>query len=116
MGQIKNIKLHIVTDIKCLIKIPRMTKLMQWLLVACIYGSLYCAVLGDVLPVQLTHNARMGVVISPVILVILFGVYSVVTILYRVATFNDCEDAAAELKEQIRMAKEDLTSKGMKFD
>jgi len=93
-----------------------MTKLMQWLLVLMVYGSLYCAVLGDVIHLDLTQNTRLGVAVSPIILIILFGVYSVVTILYRVATFNDCEDAAAELKEQIKMARDDLTAKGMKFD
>jgi dolichyl-phosphate mannosyltransferase polypeptide 3 len=34
----------------------------------------------------------------------------------RVATFNDCEEAAAELQQQISEAREDLRSKGFKFD
>lgn len=93
-----------------------MTKLMQWLLVLCLYGSLYCAALAEVFPVKLTEKTRFGVLVSPIILVILFGVYSVVTILYRVATFNDCEEAAAELREEIKVAKAELSSKGIKFD
>ena len=43
-------------------------------------------------------------------------VYSVVVILYRVATFNDCNEAAIELKQQIEEARKDLKSKGFKFD
>ncbi len=35
---------------------------------------------------------------------------------FRVATFNDCEEAAAELQKQISEAREDLRSKGFKFD
>ena len=34
----------------------------------------------------------------------------------RVATFNDCEEAVAELQKQITEAREDLRSKGFKFD
>ena len=74
---------------------------------------------------------------SPVILVLLFGLFSVVTIIYRwqnglsfysierhptnvfacrVATFNDCEDAAKELQKQIGEAREDLRNKGFNFE
>ena len=35
---------------------------------------------------------------------------------FRVATFNDCEDAAAELQAQIKEAREDLRSKGFNFE
>ena len=34
----------------------------------------------------------------------------------RVVTFNDCEEAVAELQKQITEAREDLRSKGFKFD
>lgn len=37
------------------------------------------------------------------------------TIHFRVATFNDCEEAAAELQKQITEAREDLRDKGFKF-
>ena len=35
---------------------------------------------------------------------------------FRVATFNDCEDAAKELQRQIGEAREDLRSKGFNFE
>ena len=53
------------------------------------------------------------VLFSPVLLVILFGVYSLVTLIYRVATFNDCEAAAKELQEEIAEAKKELKAKGV---
>ena len=34
----------------------------------------------------------------------------------RVATFNDCEDAAKELQLQISETREDLRSKGFNFE
>ena len=34
----------------------------------------------------------------------------------RVATFNDCEEAAKELQEQISEAREDLRKKGFNFE
>lgn len=40
-------------------------------------------------------------------------VYSVTVVLYRTLTFNNCEEAAKELLEQIKEAKKDLRSKGM---
>jgi hypothetical protein len=49
-------------------------------------------------------------------MVVLFGLYSVVTIVYRDATFNDCEEASKELQRQIGEAREDLRSKGFSFE
>ncbi|MCJ8749759.1 hypothetical protein PDJAM_G00179970 [Pangasius djambal] len=51
----------------------------------------------------------------PVYLLVVFGCYSLATVGYRVATFNDCEDAARELRAQIQEAKEDLKKKGLKM-
>ncbi|XP_066910366.1 dolichol-phosphate mannosyltransferase subunit 3-like [Clytia hemisphaerica] len=93
-----------------------MTKLMQWLFLLSIYGIFYVTALTETLPLSLTENGKFVVAISPIILVGLFGIYSVFVILYRVATFNDCEKAAEELKKQIVEAKKDLSSKGLKFD
>jgi dolichyl-phosphate mannosyltransferase polypeptide 3 len=36
-------------------------------------------------------------------------------IAYRVYSFNDCTEAAAELKQQIAEARADLKKKGLKF-
>ena len=36
--------------------------------------------------------------------------------MFRVATFNDCEDTSKELQRQIGEAREDLRSKGFNID
>jgi dolichyl-phosphate mannosyltransferase polypeptide 3 len=46
----------------------------------------------------------------------LFQVISVSIIAWRVYTFNDCEEAAKELKQEIADAKADLIKKGFKLD
>ena len=51
----------------------------------------------------------------PVGAVLIFGIVCLFVIVYRVTTFNDCEEAAEELQKQIQEAKEDLKSKGLKF-
>ena len=35
---------------------------------------------------------------------------------FRVATFNDCDEAADEVMGQIKEAREDLRTKGFKFE
>lgn len=45
----------------------------------------------------------------------LLQLYAVITVLYRVFTFNDCPEAAAEIQKQIDEAKADLSAKGFKF-
>ena len=42
--------------------------------------------------------------------------YTYQLLCFRVATFNDCEDAAKELQKQIGEAREDLRSKGFNFE
>ena len=43
-------------------------------------------------------------------------ILQLVNVMIRVATFNDCEDAAKELQLQISEAREDLRSKGFNFE
>ncbi|XP_057313396.1 dolichol-phosphate mannosyltransferase subunit 3-like [Hydractinia symbiolongicarpus] len=94
-----------------------MTKLMQWVTITLLYGCFYfTALFSDTFSPFHSKEFRMVIMLSPVILIGLFGVYSVITIAYRVATFNDCTEAAEELREEILEAKKDLTSKGMKFE
>lgn len=52
----------------------------------------------------------------PIYALIVFGCYSLATIGYRVATFNDCVEASESLKQEINDARQDLSKKGFKFD
>ena len=106
---------------------------MEWLSLAAVVGLVWAGAYTDTLLPQY----KTQLLWSPVILVLLFGLFSVVTIIYRwqnglsfysierhptnvfacrVATFNDCEDAAKELQKQIGEAREDLRNKGFNFE
>lgn len=52
----------------------------------------------------------------PVLLIFAFGFASIGIIVYRTLTFNDCPEAAEELKKQVSEARRDLEAKGMKFE
>ena len=97
-----------------------MTKLMEWVTVGVLGLILWISAYSGV---ALLSNFRTEILWSPVVLVFILGVYSVLTIAYRcsnhylsylsclplgcsrVATFNDCEDAAKELQRQIGEAR-----------
>ena len=56
------------------------------------------------------------IIAAPFVIVAIIGVIVLAILLNRIATFNDCPEAAAELRKQIKQAKEDLSEKGIKFD
>ncbi|XP_019618462.1 PREDICTED: dolichol-phosphate mannosyltransferase subunit 3-like [Branchiostoma belcheri] len=92
-----------------------MTKLLQWLLgVGLLLGTWACLV-WDLVPAQLTPQWKEVVWVAPMYLLMSFACYSLATIGYRVATFNDCEDAAKELQQEIEEARRDLAKKGLKL-
>ena len=41
--------------------------------------------------------------------------YSLISVGYQLMTFNDCKEAADEIKQEIQTARRDLASKGFKF-
>ncbi|KAJ8354816.1 hypothetical protein SKAU_G00223830 [Synaphobranchus kaupii] len=92
-----------------------MTKLLEWLLGSAMVGITWGLLTFDVLDLQLPQAYREVVWPMPVYLLMVFGCYSLATVGYRVATFNDCEDAAKELQAQIIEARADLEKKGLKF-
>ena len=105
-----------------------MTKLLEWLSVAVVMGIVWVGAYTD----KLLPQYKGEILWSPVVFVLLFGLFSVLTIAYRlvikclccnfihlpfrVATFNDCEEASKELQRQIGEAREDLRSKGFNFE
>merc|ERR1712243_349677 len=76
----------------------KMTKLLEFLTLVASISSLWLAVYLEAVD---TCCYRSSILLSPLLLVITFGLYSVCVIAYRVATFNDCEEAALELQKQI---------------
>lgn len=92
-----------------------MTKLLQWLLGASVFGVAWGLVVLDLMNLRLPRAYREVAWPMPVYLLVVFGCYSLATVGYRVATFNDCQEAAKELQAQIHEAKLDLQKKGLKF-
>ncbi|KAM6309424.1 dolichol-phosphate mannosyltransferase subunit 3 [Podargus strigoides] len=92
-----------------------MTKLGQWLCGLALLGSAWAALTLAPPGLQLPAQYRQALLPLPVYLLVAFGCYSLATVGYRLATFNDCEEAAAELQEHISMARADLRRRGLRF-
>lgn len=92
-----------------------MTKLLEWVSGVLVLGVAWAVVSFDLLDLSVPRPYREVAWPMPFYLLVTFGCYSLATIGYRVATFNDCDDAAKELLEQIKEAKEDLRKKGLKL-
>ncbi|XP_065276351.1 LOW QUALITY PROTEIN: dolichol-phosphate mannosyltransferase subunit 3 [Emys orbicularis] len=92
-----------------------MTKLAQWLCGLALLGTAWATLALEPLGLHLPLPCRQVLWPFPVYLLVAFGCYSLATIGYRLATFNDCEAAAKELQEQIREARADLSRRGLKF-
>ncbi|XP_077319947.1 dolichol-phosphate mannosyltransferase subunit 3 [Lithobates pipiens] len=92
-----------------------MTKLVQWLLGLILLGGAWATLTFDLLGLDPPRACWEVVWPLPVYLLVAFGCYSLATIGYRLATFNDCEDAAHQLQDQIRQAKRELSQRGMSF-
>ncbi|XP_017885269.1 dolichol-phosphate mannosyltransferase subunit 3-like [Ceratina calcarata] len=90
-----------------------MTKLLEWLLFATLFFSIWITAITESINLSFIIELKRVILLLPLIVVLLFGLYSAIIILYRVFTFNNCENAAVELQEQIEEAKRDLQSKGV---
>ncbi|NP_001232741.1 dolichol-phosphate mannosyltransferase subunit 3 precursor [Taeniopygia guttata] len=92
-----------------------MTKLAQWLCALALLGSAWAALALAPPGLQPPAPLRRALLPLPVYLLVAFGCYSLATVGYRLATFNDCEEAAAELQEHIRAARADLRRRGLRL-
>ncbi|XP_017792015.1 PREDICTED: dolichol-phosphate mannosyltransferase subunit 3 [Habropoda laboriosa] len=90
-----------------------MTKLMEWLLFATLSFGIWIAVITESVSSSFIEEWQQLILFFPLIALFLCGLYASITILYRVFTFHNCENAAIELQEQIEEAKKDLQSKGV---
>ncbi|XP_068024934.1 dolichol-phosphate mannosyltransferase subunit 3 isoform X2 [Melanerpes formicivorus] len=77
-----------------------MTKLGQWLCGLALLGSAWAALALAPPGLRLPAPFRQALLPLP---------------LYRLATFNDCEEAAVELQEHISAARTDLRRRGLRF-
>ena len=91
-----------------------MTKLAEWVSLLTVLSSIWYAVWTQNFG-NLATDYPILTFWWPIGLVLACGILALFVIVYRVATFNDCEEAAEELQKQIQEAKEDLKSIGLKF-
>ncbi|XP_015920392.1 dolichol-phosphate mannosyltransferase subunit 3 [Parasteatoda tepidariorum] len=90
-----------------------MTKLAEWFTgLFVVTGIWYSCLTNNII----LNNQDWHSWLVPLYGVIAFGIYSLFVVLYRVYTFNDCPEAAEELKMEIKQAKEDLKKRGFKFE
>uniref|UniRef100_UPI00398ED251 dolichol-phosphate mannosyltransferase subunit 3 n=1 Tax=Pristiophorus japonicus TaxID=55135 RepID=UPI00398ED251 len=92
-----------------------MTKLAEWLLGLAVLGAAWAGLAFDLLGLGLTEPGLQLLGPLPAYLLVAFGCYSLGTVGYRLATFNDCEAAAQELRAQVQEARTDLAGKGFRF-
>jgi len=92
-----------------------MTKLAEWLIAAISILTLWYNLLTGRLPTPsfLTHDQVFW---APFVLVAIIAVVVLAELIRGIRNFKDYPEAAEELKKQIIQAREDLTSKGFKFD
>ena len=93
-----------------------MTKLMEWLTALGAFFAAWYALYTQSVAPEFSRRHREAIFWAPFGGVALFGAYCITVIAYRVATFNDCQEAAKELQAQIVEAKADLKRKGLKMD
>ncbi len=63
-----------------------------------------------------SHTTTEAIILYlPLWAFILLGVYALNCVLYRVATFEDCSEAAEDLGREIEVAKVRLTERGFKL-
>ncbi|XP_075241623.1 dolichol-phosphate mannosyltransferase subunit 3-like [Convolutriloba macropyga] len=100
-----------------------MTKLMQWFLTLVAGVSVWILLL-TMLPTDIVYSSSASTIDSiislcirflPIVAIVLFGLYSLAVIGYRVASFNDCQKESDALKLEVEAAKKSLLAKGYKF-
>ncbi|BFZ10962.1 hypothetical protein BsWGS_14001 [Bradybaena similaris] len=90
-------------------------KLFQWLAGVGSFMAVWLAYVVGYFSANLRKEYNDIIVVLPLYLLISFACYSVAVIGYRVATFNNCEEASIELKQEIEAARKDLEKKNYKF-
>lgn len=93
----------------------RCTKLVQCLAIAALFLETWYALVTGWIPIKMSKEMYSALLPLPVYALICFGCYALITIGYRLITFNDCTEAARELKQEIAEAKADLARHGMKL-
>lgn len=97
--------------------LPAITKAVQTLVTAIIPSSILEQLSTPSMPpdVAITQGVEEAIRYMPVYAIFVMGMYALSSVLYKVATFEDCKAAAVELNKEIEDAKKKLAAKGFKF-
>ncbi|XP_018565987.1 dolichol-phosphate mannosyltransferase subunit 3 [Anoplophora glabripennis] len=92
-----------------------MTKLQEWLSALGIFFAIWFYLITSKTQSSFITENYSLILYSPLICLVLFGLYAATVVIYRTLTFNDCPEAAEELQREIIEAREELTRLGFKF-
>ncbi|CAG0900621.1 unnamed protein product [Cyprideis torosa] len=86
-----------------------MTRLAHWLLGLIVASLIWLTWLSTLASIS------VHALLVPAYFVIAFGIYCIVILSYRVATFNECPEAATQMRQDIEEARADLLRRGYVF-
>ncbi|XP_059818992.1 dolichol-phosphate mannosyltransferase subunit 3 [Hypanus sabinus] len=92
-----------------------MTKLTDCILSLGLLTAVWAGLVFDPLGLDLPKPGPELLWPLPAYLLVCFGCYSLATVGFRLASFNDCPDAATELQRQIHEARRELAARGFRF-
>ncbi|CAD6233874.1 GSCOCG00007368001-RA-CDS [Cotesia congregata] len=90
-----------------------MTKLMEWVFCLALFLGPWTAAITGTIKSPWINEHHTLLLILPIVLIITFGIYALSVVLYRTFTFNNCEEAAKQLQQQIAQAQAELRIKGI---
>ncbi|NWY07406.1 DPM3 mannosyltransferase, partial [Nothoprocta ornata] len=88
-----------------------MTRLWRCVRALALLGSAWAALALAPLP----PRCRLLLLPLPLYLLVAAGCFALATVGYRVATFHDCREAAAELRQHVGAARQDLRRRGLRL-
>ena len=87
--------------------------LLRWQLFAA-YGAAFAAIWGFALKSMAEEEQKnLLVEYAPVWAILALGIYAGVSVLYGVANFRDCPEAAKEIEQQVAEARKELKRRGI---
>ena len=91
-----------------------MTGLLRWQIFAT-YAVGFVAIWYFALAAKPDDNSPLAILVdyAPVWAILALGVYALGSVLYGVANFRDCPEAAAEIEQQVAQARKELKRRGI---
>lgn len=86
---------------------------MEWQIILLLFLGMWYSLIGGYVKHPYIDENMRGVILAPIVGVFIFGLYSIVLILYRVFTIKNCDEDAKLLQEEILAARAELKEKGI---